>query len=119
MVGQVFARVLIIGNSLTAANDLPGMIEAVAAAARPAIVIECATIALPNYGLEEHWKDGRALEAIRRGGWTHVILQQGPTSLPESRRVLIEFTRKFAPHVRAQGAVLLLYGVWPEAGRRR
>ena len=117
MIAATVIRVLIIGNSLTAANDLPRMLEAVARASGTQVV--CEAMALPDFGLEEHWKDGRALRKIREGGWTHVVLQQGPTSLPESRDILIEYARKFAPEIRAQGARIVFYGVWPPRARMR
>lgn len=113
---QPRVRVLFVGNSLTAANDLPQMVERLAAAS--GVDIETAAIALPNFGLQEHWDDGRALLAIRKGGWTHVVLQQGPSSLPESRRVLVEYARQFAPAIRAADARIVFYGVWPEQTRR-
>ena len=115
MIAEAVIRVLIVGNSLTAANDLPRMIETIARAS--GIEVQCAAIALPDYGLQEHWEDGRALKAIRQGGWTHVVLQQGPTSLPESREILLTYARRFAPEIRASGAELIFYGVWPPRSR--
>lgn len=115
MIAEAVIRILIVGNSLTAANDLPRMIEAVARAS--GIEVQCDAIALPDYGLQEHWEDGRALQLIRKGGWTHIVLQQGPTSLPESREILLTYARKFAPEVRASGARLVFYGVWPPRNR--
>ena len=108
------ARVLFVGNSLTYANDLPGMIETVSSGR-----VECESIAYPDFSLEDHWRKGDALAAIRRGGWTHVVLQQGPSSLPESRRVLVQDARRFAREIRQQKAEVVLYGVWPDEGRRR
>jgi hypothetical protein len=107
------ARVLFIGNSLTYMNDLPAMIEAIAASAGLKGRIICRAVAKPDYGLREHWDDGDALRAIRAGGWTHVVLQQGPSSLPDSRAVLREFVKKFAFEARASGAKIVVFGVWP------
>lgn len=45
------------------------------------------------------------------------MLQQGPSSLPESRVSLREWTAKFAPLIRAAGARPALYAVWPEKAR--
>lgn len=59
-------RVLFIGNSLTAWNDLPGMFAALAAAAgheRPVT----RTIAVGEFSLEDHWQEGTAQLAIRQG----------------------------------------------------
>ena len=58
-------KLLFIGNSLTAANDLPAILESMGRGA-----------------------DGEARRAIARGGWSFVILQQGPSALPESRVLL-------------------------------
>src|SRR4051794_11364029 len=85
-------RVLFIGNSLTAANNLPSMVEAIGRQSGEKIV--CETIAYPDYSLEDHWKRGDAIAAVRRGGWFAIVLQQGPSALPESRLNLIEYTRK-------------------------
>ena len=110
-------RLLFIGNSLTAANDLPGTIAELARAARnPAVT--CDAVAFPNFSLEDHWNNGAAVKAIARGGWNTVILQQGPSALPESRVLLREYTRKFDAEIRRVGARTALYMVWPSAARR-
>jgi hypothetical protein len=110
-------RVLFIGNSLTSANDLPGMVASLARiAGEPRI--ECEAIAFPNYSLEDHWNRGDAAKAIARGGWTTVILQQGPSALPESQVLLREYSRKFDALIRRAGAKTALYSVWPFSSRR-
>jgi hypothetical protein len=111
------ARVLFIGNSLTVANNLPAMIEAAAASVGLKGAVTCRGVAYDNFGLPEHWEHGEALRGIERGGWTHVVLQQGPSSLPESQRILREYAKKFAFEARARGAKVILYGVWPARGR--
>jgi hypothetical protein len=108
-------RVLFIGNSLTAANDLPAMVRTLAAAAGARV--ECAAVAKPDFSLEDHWNDGEARRAIARGGWTFVVLQQGPSALPESRTLLVDSTRRFAAAIRASGATPVLYMVWPSRAR--
>ena len=111
------ARVLFIGNSLTYANDLPGMIEAVAAQAGLEKRVTCRAIARPDYSLEDHWKDGAAVRTIREEPWTLVVLQQGPSSLAESQAALRDYTKRFDAEVRRRGASVTLYGVWPPASR--
>ena len=108
-------RLLFIGNSLTYANDLPAMVCTLArSAGRQAI---CESVAKPDYGLEEHWNDGEARRAVARG-WDVVVLQQGPSSLPESRRLLISYTRRFDAEIKKAGARTALYMVWPSRVRR-
>ena len=111
------SRVLFVGNSLTYVNNLPAMIEAVAAQAGLERHITARAVAQPDMGLEEHWNQGDALRAIRQERWTHVILQQGPSSLPESQAILREFTKKFAFEIRLAGADVVLYSVWPSRSR--
>src|SRR5690349_8391743 len=108
-------RVLFIGNSLTAANDLPVMVEALAKANGEPLVTR--TVAIPNYSLEDHWNRGDAKRAIAEGGWSFVVLQQGPSALPESRVLLLEYSRRFAAEtakIHAQTALLM---VWPASSR--
>lgn len=111
------SRVLFIGNSLTYENNLPAMIEAVAAQAGMKGRVTCRAVALPNFGLEEHWNDGRALRALRDERWTLIVLQQGPSSLPESETVLRAYTKRFAAEANARGAQVALYSVWPALNR--
>jgi len=75
------------------------------------------TVAFGNYALQDHWARGDALTAIQKGGWDFVVLQQGPSSLPESRVNLIQYTRMFAEPIRDAGARPALYMVWPTADR--
>jgi hypothetical protein len=105
-------RALFIGNSLTVSNDLPGMFEAVAKSAGVEDVTQRA-VAVGGFSLQDHWDRGAARRAIRDGRWTHVVLQQGPSSLPESEAQLREVVKKFAAEARAGGARVVLYGVWP------
>lgn len=108
-------RILFIGNSLTYANDLPGMVCGLArAAGRPAV---CESVAKPDYGLEEHWNEKSVQRVIARG-WDIVVLQQGPSALPESRRLLLQYTRRFDQEIRKAGARTALYMVWPSRARR-
>ena len=109
-------RVLFIGNSLTFANDLPGMVEALSAAGGNKRWT-CESVAFPDFSLEDHWSRGDAAKAISHGGWSAVILQQGPSALLESRASLVEYTKKFDAEIRRAGGRTALYMVWPSASR--
>jgi len=108
-------RVLFIGNSLTQANDLPAMVETVSRQAGAAI--GTATVAVGGFSLEDHWNQGTAQRRIAEGGWSIVVLQQGPSSLPESQVNLRDWTARFDGVIRAAGARTALYMVWPESDR--
>jgi hypothetical protein len=111
-------RILFIGNSLTYANDLPDLLRRVARAGGDS-GITVATVARADYGLEDHWGNGEAARRLRGERWDFVVLQQGPSSLPESQRNLRDWSARFAPLIRAAGAVPVLYMVWPDASRLR
>jgi hypothetical protein len=107
--------VLFVGNSLTASNDLAARVASIAAGAgRP---LRTAAVTLSGASLLDHWQDGRALQAIRSGHWDIVAMQQGPSTLPESRAELITSTRQFAAEIRAAGGRPALLVVWPLPGQ--
>jgi hypothetical protein len=110
------ARVLFIGNSLTEANGLPAMVESLANHDRTTRVTT-ASVVFGGYSLEDHWNQGSALRRIDEGGWTIVVLQQGPSALPESQQNLREWTARFDQRIRRTGARTALYMVWPESFR--
>jgi hypothetical protein len=112
---DLVVRVLLIGNSLTLANDLPAMIRTLGAAA--GVRIECAVVAEPGFSLQDHWDKGEASRAIARGGWTFVVMQQGPSALPESQRQLRDSARRFDAVIRSAGAAPVFYMVWPSRDR--
>jgi hypothetical protein len=110
-------RILFIGNSLTYENDLPGMVEQLGLAVEgKALAVQ--SVAVGGYSLEDHWKRGEAVQAIAGGKWDLVVLQQGPSALPESRVLLVEYADTFAAEIRKAGGRPALYMVWPEAARR-
>lgn len=109
--------ILFIGNSLTYWNDLPLIVQAVFDGAG-GDVFEVGMVSAPDVSLEDHWNDGVAKRHIERGGWDLVVLQQGPSSLPESRVLLRDYVNRFAAPIRAVGARPALYSVWPSRARQ-
>lgn len=110
-------RILFIGNSLTYFHGLPYMVRSLAdSLGEPPPVIE--EVTKPDFSLEDHWNDGQAARVLRGGCWNYVVLQQGPSSLPESRALLLEYAGRFAPLIQRQGGRAALYSVWPSASRR-
>jgi hypothetical protein len=111
-------RILFIGNSLTYANNLPAMVREIARAAG-GVRIDVFDVAKPDFGLPEHWQDGEASRAIARGRWDVVVLQQGPSSQPDSRVILRDYVKRYDEQIRKVGARTALYSVWPSRARAR
>jgi hypothetical protein len=108
-------RVLFIGNSLTSVNDVPLLVERLTADGDAPLTTT--SITRNDYSLDDHWADRSAVRAIERGGWFAVVLQQGPSALPESRVLLRDATRRFDEVIRRAGARTVLYMVWPSRAR--
>ena len=107
-------RILFIGNSLTYTGDVPGRLAKLAQSMGRRAVVESVTA--PGYSLEDHWREGKAAAAIRKG-WDVVVLQQGTSGRHPDRSQLLEFARRFAGIIRENGAKVAIYMVWPASDR--
>jgi lysophospholipase L1-like esterase len=110
-------RILFVGNSLTATNDLPALVATLARTTRSRPV-EYRTIAPGGVNLEDHWNAGDLPAALATGRWDAVVLQQGPSALLESRDHLKEWATRIATAAREHGTTPALLTVWPESYRR-
>jgi hypothetical protein len=109
--------VFFVGNSLTYYNDMPFMIAAFAEAeGQERLVI--GSLLIPDYSLEDLWRDGRAQDQLLQGGWDVVVLQQGPSSTIENQAHLQEWSGRWADLANSVGARPALYMVWPESSRQ-
>src|SRR5215475_388111 len=70
-------RILFVGNSFTARNDLPGLIAQLATAR--GVEIEHALLSMGGASLRMHWNKGEAQTAIQRGKFDYVVLQEQST----------------------------------------
>ncbi len=109
-------RVLFVGNSLTYDNDLPSMAASIASSqGAPPMVV--GRVIRGGYSLGDHWAEGAAQGMIVQDKWDVIVLQQGPSALPESQADLLASTRKFANLAEQHGARVALLMVWPESNR--
>jgi hypothetical protein len=109
-------RVLFVGNSLTETNDLPGQVAALADATGRKL--ETGAVVSGGLSLEDHWSSSDAPKEILGGTWDVVVLQQGPSALPESQAHLKLWAQRFAALAKRGGARAGLLTVWPESYRR-
>jgi hypothetical protein len=109
-------RVLFVGNSLTRSNDLPARVAALAASAGRKL--EYRSVVCAGFSLEDHWNLGAARSELASAEWDVVVMQQGPSSLPESQEHLRTWASRFAQLARAVDTRPALLTVWPEGTRR-
>lgn len=75
--------------------------------------IETTCLCYPNYGLEDHWNDGKLQKLMKKEDFDFVVFQQGPSSQAYGRSSLHEFGRKISTLVREHGAQPAYFMVWP------
>lgn len=116
---QAPKRLLFIGNSLTASNDLPSLVQQLFVTLnQPKPFVEA--IVMPGSSLGDHWRNNPKLkQIIIEGKWDYIILQQGPSSLAASQRELLQDMTTAKPWVKQSKAKACLFMVWPDTSRHR
>lgn len=103
-------KVLFVGNSFTARNDLPGMISRLAASRGHNF--EHRLISAGGASLRRHWNAGEARKAIQEGRYTHVVLQEQSTLPIKNAKRMHESVRLFDEAIKDAGARTVLYMTW-------
>ena len=104
-------NLLFIGNSLTSSNNLPELVKSYALTQGKEISVEM--VARGNYALVDHWNDGAIQSKIQSNIFDFVIVQQGPSSQPYGRALLIEYGGYISALCNTNNAKLAYYMVWP------
>lgn len=112
---QTILKVLFVGNSLTYTNQLPELVKELGE--QDGLEIKYTSLSFPNYALEDHWNAGKLQEELDKEEYDLVIAQQGPSALPESQELLLEYCKKFRKLCDAKKTKLALYMVWPSRSR--
>lgn len=103
--------ILFVGNSLTYTNNLPGILEEIAIEFGESI--KTTTLAFPNYAIEDHWNDGIFQKKLIENKFEYVIIQQGPSSQPDGKEMLVSYGAKMKLECNKNGAELAYFMVWP------
>jgi hypothetical protein len=106
-------RILFIGDSFTEWNGgIDYHTRALAASANPPLTIEVSSVAFGGFLLEEHWELGVALEAIQKGNWDVVVLQEDTLETGYEEQKFYEYMRKFDEEIKKIDAQTVLYMPW-------
>jgi hypothetical protein len=108
--GAVPHKILFIGNSFTARNNLPGLIAGLAACRGKSI--EHRLISAGGASLRRHWNAGIAPKAIQEGQFDYVVLQEQSTLPVKNAARMHDNVRLFDPLIKGTGARIVLYMTW-------
>jgi len=103
-------RILFVGNSFTARNNLPGLLKGLAGAR--GVDLEHKLISAGGASLRQHLNAGKALEAVATGGFDTVVLQEQSTLPIKSPARFREGARDFHTAISQAGAQTALYQTW-------
>lgn len=107
-------RILFVGNSYIYTNDMPARVRQLARART--LALDTRLRAAPDYALADHLRD-HAFLAMLEEPWDWVVLQQGPSSLPENRNGLLASAGLVAARLRGKPTRIALMAAWPAASR--
>lgn len=112
--GHAAMRLLFVGDSYTYVNDLPSMVRDVIASApgSPSLAID--SVAIGGATFQMHYQVTGALERIRSGDFTHVILQ-GQSVEPLMPVYFLPFGAKLGQETRQRGAAPVYFETWARA----
>src|SRR5262245_57291975 len=102
--------ILLIGNSFTQRNNLPGLLAELAAARDMSVQHEL--ISVGGASLRTHWNAGRAAKAISTGDYDFVVLQEQSTLPVKNARRMAENVRLFDEAIKQAGSKTVLYMTW-------
>ena len=106
-------KILFIGNSFTARNNVPGMLAAMAR--HRGHTVEHTLISAGGASLRMHWNKGDAPRAIADTKWDYVVLQEQSTLPVKNAERSKENIRLFDEAIKASGAKTVLYLTWARA----
>jgi len=106
----LITRILFVGNSFVARNDVPGLVRGLAASAGR--TAETDSIVAGGASLRRHLNAGTVSKALESSSWHYVVLQEQST-LPIKNPVRYhENVRALQAVIAAAGAETVLYMTW-------
>lgn len=103
-------KVLFIGNSYTSCNDLPGMLQEMSNTAGKRL--ETAGVTTGGKTLEWHGDNPETLDAMDKGPWDFIILQDHSLRAVEAPEKLRRAVTKLVARIRQGRASPVLYVTW-------
>ena len=108
-------NILFIGDSYTYTNDLPGMLQQIAATAGVPPTITTGQVALGGATLEDQWDGGVAEAQIRAQPWNYVVLQGQSEEPLFTGDGFVTYAEQFESLILDVGARPALFVTWARA----
>lgn len=102
--------VLFIGNSYTYVNSLPWVFERLSDAGRAPARTQM--VVKGGATLQQHWEEGKALEALKRKRWDYVVLQEQSLRPLQAPELMRQYARLFHAEIRKIGAGTVFFMTW-------
>ena len=103
-------KVLFIGNSFTARNNVPGLVAQLAESRGK--LLQHRLISAGGASLRMHWNKGLAQKALQQTHYDYVVLQEQSTLPIKNPLRMHENIRLFDEEIKASGAQTALYLTW-------
>ncbi|WP_428742167.1 SGNH/GDSL hydrolase family protein [Tenacibaculum sp.] len=104
-------NILFVGNSLTYTNDMPKMLEQIGK--QNDLKIKTTSLCYPNYAIIDHINEGKLQKLLQKKQFDYVIIQQGPSSQEEGKRMLINDGATIKALCEQYNIQLGYFMVWP------
>lgn len=104
-------KILFIGNSLTYSNNMPFILEEIGKSFDKKISTKM--ICKPNYAIIDHLNEGMIQKEIASKNYDYVIIQQGPSSQEEGRKMLFRDGKIIKKLCKKHTAKFGYFMVWP------
>ncbi|WP_440067527.1 SGNH/GDSL hydrolase family protein [Tenacibaculum discolor] len=104
-------QILFVGNSLTYTNNIPKMLEYIGKQQR--VTIKTKSLCFPNYAIIDHINDGKLQKLLAKKQFDYLVIQQGPSSQAEGRRMLIQDGATIKALCEQYNTKLSYFMVWP------
>jgi hypothetical protein len=105
-------RVLLVGNSYTLHHSLHLLLARVGAAVQGGPRLSVDAAARGGYSLRNHLRTGDALQRIRAGHYTHVVLQGHSLSAVDRPNELVADAQRFKQAIDAAASRTVFYATW-------
>lgn len=103
-------RILYVGNSFTARNNLPGLLAGLAK--ERGVALQHKLVQAGGASLRQHLNSGAVARALEAGGYDVVVLQEQSTLPGKNAKRMHENVREMHELIAAAGAQTVLYMTW-------